>query len=106
MSIRITCSTSGMKAAANGLLNLSTADGWWHKSARYDVNGWIIGETKSHDKWTDAQFLYKVLEEKVLPAYNDKDAWTRKMYASIYTAFEECSTERMVRDYYMYLYNA
>ena len=100
------CSTSGMKAAANGLLNLSTADGWWHKSARYDVNGWIIGETKSHDKWTDAQFLYKVLEEKVIPAFYDKEAWVRKMYASIYTALEECSTERMCRDYYVYLYNA
>lgn len=100
------CSTSGMKAAANGVLNLSTADGWWHRSARYGVNGWIIGESKSHDKYTDAQFLYKVLEEKVMPAYKNKPAWTHMMLAAIYTAMEECSTERMVKDYYAYLYNA
>ena len=100
------CSTSGMKAAANGVLNLSTADGWWYKSCRYSVNGWIIGETKSHDKSVDAQYLYKVLEDKVLPAYNDKVRWATMMMSSIYTALEECSTERMCRDYYRYLYNA
>ncbi len=100
------CSTSGMKAAANGVLNLSTADGWWYKSARYGVNGWIIGETVSHDKYTDARYLYRVIEEKVMPAFADKDAWSHMMYASIYTALEECSTERMCRDYYAYLYNA
>jgi len=100
------CSTSGMKAAANGVLNLSTADGWWYRSARYGVNGWIIGESVSHDKYTDAQFLYKVLEEKVMPAYTNPAAWAHMMLASIYTALEECSTERMVKDYYAYLYNA
>lgn len=100
------CSTSGMKAASNGVLNLSTADGWWYRSARYGVNGWIIGETKSHDKYTDAQRLYKVIEDKVMPAYYNKPAWQHMMFASIYTAMEECSTDRMVRDYYAYLYNA
>ena len=100
------CSTSGMKAACNGVINLSTADGWWYRSARYGVNGWIIGESVSHDKYTDAQFLYKVIEEKVMPAYANSTVWAHMMYASIYTAYEECSTERMVRDYYAYLYNA
>lgn len=100
------CSTSGMKAAANGVINLSTADGWWYRSARYGVNGWNIGESKSHDKYTDAQFLYKALEERVMPAYQNKATWSHMMLASIYTALEECSTERMVKDYYAYLYNA
>lgn len=100
------CSTSGMKAASNGVLNLSTADGWWYRSARYGVNGWIIGESMSHDKYTDAQFLYRVLEERVMPMYQNKPAWAHMMLASIYTAKEECSTERMVKDYYAYLYNA
>jgi len=99
------CSTSGMKAAANGVLNLSTADGWWFRSCRYDVNGWIIGESTSHDKYTDAQFLYKVLEEKVIPTYANQEKWAKMMMSSIYTAIEECSTDRMVRDYYQYLYN-
>lgn len=100
------CSTSGMKAAANGVLNLSTADGWWFRSCRFAVNGWTIGESVSHDKYTDAQFLYKVLEEKVLPTYQVPHHWAKMMYAAIYTANEECSTDRMVRDYYAYLYNA
>ncbi len=100
------CSTSGMKAAANGVINLSTADGWWYRSARYGVNGWIIGETISHDKYTDALYLYRAIEEKVMPAFADKEAWSHMMFASIYTALEECSTERMCRDYYAYLYNA
>jgi len=100
------CSTSGMKAAANGVINLSTADGWWFRSCRFAVNGWTIGESISHDKYTDAQFLYKILEEKVLPTYQIPHHWAKMMYAAIYTANEECSTDRMVRDYYAYLYNA
>lgn len=100
------CSTSGMKAAANGVINVSTADGWWYRSARYGVNGWIIGETVSRDKYTDAQYLYRVFEEHVLPTYLNRGMWRKMMYASVYTAIEECSTERMVNDYYTYLYNA
>ena len=100
------CSTSGMKAAANGVLNISTADGWWFRSCRYAVNGWTIGESVSHDKYTDAQFLYDLLEEKVLPTYENPIHWAKMMAASIYTANEECSTDRMVRDYYAYIYNA
>ncbi len=100
------CSTSGMKAAANGVVNVSTADGWWYRSARYGVNGWIIGESISRDKYTDAQYLYRVFEEHVLPAYQNKAMWRKMMYASVYTAEQECSTERMVHDYYTYLYNA
>lgn len=100
------CSTSGMKAAANGVLNLSTADGWWFRSCRFAVNGWTIGESTSHDKYTDAQFLYKILEERVLPTYMVPHHWAKMMYAAIYTAHEECSTDRMVHDYYAYLYNA
>lgn len=102
------CSTSGMKAAANGVVNLSTADGWWYRSARYNVNGWTIGKSQSHDKWRDAEYLYEVLEHRVLPTFyhKDKTIWAHMMLASIYTAEEECSTDRMVRDYYAYLYNA
>ncbi len=101
------CSTSGMKAAANGVINVSTEDGWWYRSSRYNVNGWNIGESISHDNYTDSLHLYKVFEEHVLPTYtNSKQAWKHMMLASIYTAEEECSTERMCRDYYAYLYNA
>ena len=100
------CSTSGMKAASNGVINVSTADGWWYRSCRYGVNGWTIGESSSRDKYTDAQYLYNLLEEKVLPTYFSPEHWAKMMFAAIYTAIEECSTDRMVNDYYAYIYNA
>lgn len=100
------CSTSGMKAATNGVINVSTADGWWYRSSRYSINGWVIGESQSQDSYTDAQYLYDTLEKKVLPTYQVPQHWAKMMFASIYTAMEECSTDRMVNDYYAYIYNA
>ena len=95
-----------MKAASNGLPNLSTHDGWWYRSCREGVNGWAVGEYYSKDYQNDARHLYDAIEFKVLPAFKDKCKWARMMYASIYTALEECSTDRMCMDYYVYIYNA
>ena len=100
------CSTSGMKAASNGVLNLSTPDGWWYRSLREGVNGWSIGESYSKSYHEDANHLYDTIEKKVMPAYSNKDVWAHMMYAAIYTAKEECTTDRMCRDYYAYIYNA
>ena len=100
------CSTSGMKAASNGILNLSTADGWWYRSARHGMNGWVFGDVNFISDDADATSLYEVLEEEVLPTYQNVNAWCAMMNSAIYTALEECSTERMVRDYYVHLYNA
>ena len=100
------CSTSGMKAASNGLPNLSTPDGWWYRSLREGVNGWAIGENYSKDYHEDAKHLYDVIENKVMPSFLSESIWPHMMYASIYTAMEECSTSRMCRDYYTYIYNA
>ena len=100
------CSTSGMKAACNGLPNLSTPDGWWYRSLREGVNGWAIGEYYSKDYHEDAKHLYDAIENKVMPAFANKEIWAHMMYAAIYTAKEECSTERMCMDYYTYIYNA
>lgn len=100
------CSTSGMKAAANGVLNLSTPDGWWYRSCRNGVNGWAFGEDVSRGYDKDSQYLYETIENEVMPAFEDASIWTKMMYASIYTAEEECSTDKMCRDYYTYIYNA
>ena len=100
------CSTSGMKAASNGVLNLSTADGWWYKSAKDHVNGWTFGDTVSHDEQTDSNYLYGTIEKYVMPAYMNKDVWTNMMMASIYMADKDCSCDRMCKDYYSELYNA
>src|SRR5215471_1177049 len=65
--------TSGMKAALNGVLNLSVLDGWWAEAHIEGVTGWAIGNGESgiatHDK--DAADLYRKLEDVVLPLYYD-----------------------------------
>ena len=64
--------TSGMKAAQNGVPNISVLDGWWDEGFAGD-NGWAIGgrETdpdEAAQDWRDAQDLYRLLEEEVVPA--------------------------------------
>ena len=100
------CSTSGMKAACNGVLNLSTADGWWYRSAKNHINGWTFGESVTHDDEADANSLYYMLDRYVFPAYHKHDVWTDMMTAAIYMAEKDCSCERMCKDYYIELYNA
>ena len=69
--------TSGMKAAANGVVNVSVLDGWWDEGWTGD-NGWAIGGRETnHDEgaqdWADAQDLYRILEEELIPAYYERD---------------------------------
>ncbi len=70
--------TSGMKAAANGVLNMSVLDGWWDEGWTGD-NGWAIGGRETNpdegaQDWADAQDLYRILEQELIPAYYERDA--------------------------------
>jgi starch phosphorylase len=101
--------TSGMKAAANGALNLSVLDGWWAEG--YDPTlGFAIGRTEEYgdpdaQDADDAASLYRVLEEDVAAGFYDRDAqglphaWIGRMKRSIARLAPRFSTERMVRDY-------
>jgi starch phosphorylase len=99
--------TSGMKAALNGVLNLSVLDGWWPEACEHGVNGWALGDgasdPASRDR-LDAESLYGVLEGEVLPAYADRKRWVAMMQASIATVHERFSSDRMVREYFATLY--
>ena len=69
--------TSGMKAAANGVVNLSVLDGWWDEGWTGD-NGWAIGGRETNpdegaQDWADAQDLYRILEDEVVPRYYERD---------------------------------
>ena len=101
--------TSGQKAVLNGALNLSILDGWWAEA--YDgSNGFSIGAGRRHvdDAITDrrdAEELYRVLQEEVIPLYYDRDidgiplAWVKRMMNSIGSLAWRFSAHRMVADY-------
>jgi glycogen phosphorylase len=101
------CGTSGMKAAMNGVLNCSILDGWWPEACEHGVNGWAIGDATSgvpEQDARDAAALYDVLEREVIPAFADRARWVGMMQASIATAEERFSSDRMCRDYFDRLY--
>ena len=104
------CGTSGMKAAMNGVLNLSILDGWWPEVCRHGENGWAIGdetvpETETEQDRRDADALYEVLTNEVLPLYeNDRKKWTEMMLSSIQDTRDAFSAERMVLEYSRKMY--
>ena len=99
--------TSGMKAAMNGVLNLSTLDGWWPEACDHGVNGWQFGDAyvgKDQDEH-DLKELYKVLLSDVIPTYyENRTKWIQMMRASIETTNERFSACRMVQEYFDRMY--
>ncbi len=87
--------TSGMKAAVNGVLNLSVLDGWWAEA--YDPSyGWAIeGSTDE----ADLEQLYALLENEVVPRFAARDAWVEMMTSSIAELAPRFSMQRTVIDY-------
>ena len=101
--------TSGMKAAINGVLNLSVPDGWWPECFN-GKNGWAIGQGLISDDWdvqdgADGADLYRLLEEQVIPSYYRRDtdgiprAWAALMQESIRTSVAAFSARRMLKEY-------
>lgn len=101
--------TSGMKAAANGGLNLSILDGWWDEG--YDSSiGWAIGNgevMENHayqDEWEATQ-LYDQLEYEIVPLFYDRSSeglpreWIARMKRSIAAYSDFFNTHRMVQEY-------
>lgn len=107
--------TSGMKAIANGVLNLSTLDGWWDEVCRsrtsnHPLVGWAIGKGESYadteyQAQVEAEALYDILERDVVPTFYDRradgvpHAWIRLMKSSIADLCPWFNTNRMVREY-------
>jgi starch phosphorylase len=98
------CGTSGMKAALNGVLNLSVLDGWWAEACEHGVNGWAIGDETAGDDHKDLESLFEVLEGEVLPAWSDSARWTAMMQSSIDCAERRFTSDRMVNEYFDRLY--
>ena len=102
--------TSGMKAAMNGVLNLSILDGWWPEACVHGVTGWQFGDGFEHEEEEiqdahDLKALYKVLLEEVIPTYyENKSAWIDMMRESIMQTKEPFAVKRMLEEYYELLY--
>jgi starch phosphorylase len=106
--------TSGMKAAQNGVPNISVLDGWWDEGYEGD-NGWAIGGREQNpdeaaQDWADAQALYHLLETELVPRYYERDAdglptrWVEVMRRSMASTLWRFSTTRMLHEYAEELY--
>jgi glycogen phosphorylase len=105
--------TSGQKAAANGIPNLSVLDGWWAEGYN-GANGWAIDPQQSGDLAAqddaDAETLYNLLENEVVPLFYKRDPddvpreWVRVMKEAIRTAVPVFCTRRMLKEYTEHLY--
>ena len=102
--------TSGQKVPVNGGINLSVSDGWWCEGYLGD-NGWTIGaaagpeNSPEQSDYDDAESLYTLLEEEVVPLYFARDAqglpnqWLHMMRRSLQSLVARYSSHRMVGDY-------
>ncbi len=104
------CGTSGMKVLVNGGLNLSELDGWWAEAWEPGL-GWALGARDDHgDGVADAEDVYRLLEEEVVPSFYDRDAagipraWVARIRASMGRLTPRFSANRMVREYTERLY--
>jgi starch phosphorylase len=105
--------TSGMKAALNGGLNVSILDGWWAEAyspaVGFAIDGGSEGDEAEQDD-ADADALFAVLEEDVIPAFYERDAdglpqrWIALMRESIAELGPRFGTARMVSEYVERLY--
>jgi glycogen phosphorylase len=107
--------TSGMKAALNGVLNCSILDGWWAEAyspaCGFAIEGAAGADaSEAEQDEADAEALYALLEEQVLPAYYERDEqglpqrWIALMRESIAELGPRYGTARMVAEYVERLY--
>ena len=106
--------TSGQKASVNGVVNFSVLDGWWAEGYN-QKNGWTIGTNAEYSSYeeqdqADSKSMYDTLENKIIPAYYNKDkngiskTWLQYMKNSIMSTGGKYSTSRMLVDYTNKLY--
>jgi starch phosphorylase len=103
--------TSGMKAAANGVLNCSILDGWWVEGYALDpAVGWAIGRGENYSDpayqdQVEGLALYDLLEKQIVPLFYQRGVdnlpreWIARMKTCMRKLAPEFNTNRMVRDY-------
>ncbi|MFD1161042.1 alpha-glucan family phosphorylase [Hwangdonia seohaensis] len=103
--------TSGMTAAMNGSVNVSTDDGWIPEFKKDEQNCFVLPALDHHSPtWDqdnlDSDNLYHILENKVIPTYYDNpDKWQDIVFKAMDDVIPEFTTQRMADDYYKKLFN-
>ncbi len=106
------CGTSGMKASLNGVPHLSILDGWWVEGFN-GKNGWAFGGEDMPDRdAADAEAIYRILEDEVIPLYYDvgddgiPHGWVGTMKEAMISTSPLFSARRMVKEYAGRFYQA
>ena len=108
------CGTSGMKAAANGALNMSVLDGWWAEGYRLGL-GWAIGSGEEYkdpeyQNFVESQAIYDLLERYAVPLFYERGrdnlprGWIAMMKNSMLNLVSRFNSHRMLQDYIKHLY--
>jgi starch phosphorylase len=103
------CGTSGMKATANGALNLSVQDGWWVEGYHPDL-GWSIGNGEVYDNYdyqdqVESKAIYDLLEREIIPLFYERGldglprGWITMMKKSMRSLCPVFNSNRMVEEY-------
>lgn len=104
--------TSGMTAAMNGSVNLSTDDGWIPEFAEHGKNSFVVSKADynnmsiyEQDNY-DLNALYDILEKEILPQYYDQpEDWRNVQYKAMADVQKDFNSDRMADEYYTNLYN-
>jgi len=102
--------TSGEKAIMNGVVNFSVLDGWWAEGYKEGA-GWAIPETRTYENQSfqdelDAEMIYNMLEEEIIPAFYEKnkdgfsEKWVRHIKNTIAGIAPHFTMQRQLNDYY------
>ncbi|MEO5967588.1 MAG: alpha-glucan family phosphorylase, partial [Ferruginibacter sp.] len=103
--------TSGMTAAMNGAVNLSTNDGWIREFINHGNNGFVVPDadyssmsTHEQDAY-DLEKIYEILENQILPIYyENKDVWRQIVKNGMIDVRWQFDSNRMAKEYYEVLY--
>lgn len=101
--------TSGEKAIMNGVVNFSVLDGWWAEGYREDA-GWALKEESTYENQQyqdqlDAETIYNILEDEILPTFYDRDAngvphnWIKYVKNTISGIAPHFTMKRQLDDY-------
>jgi starch phosphorylase len=106
------CGTSGMKAAINGVLNLSVLDGWFDEAYEYS-GGWAIGDREPYTEDQDAihaSNIYYLLEKEIVPMFYEQRSgavseWGKRVKQCVMNISPQFDARRMVSEYQGKLYD-